>query len=128
MLYLDVDYFKRTNDMHGHAEGDRVLVELARALREMFGPDACIGRFGGDEFTIFLSETPNAPIVERVESLRKCAATIPVTISVGSASVRDTGMLAEAMARADAALLAAKAAGRNRHVGEAEFAALSAVA
>ena len=128
VLYLDVDHFKRTNDRHGHIEGDRLLMELAGVLQAVFGPIGSIGRLGGDEFVIFLPEASNVPLAELVASLRDRAAAIPVTLSIGSATVHERGALDEALARADAALLAAKAAGRDRYVGETDLASLSAAA
>ncbi|MGC4105259.1 MAG: diguanylate cyclase [Thermomicrobiales bacterium] len=128
VLFLDVDHFKRTNDRHGHTEGDRLLLELAGVLRAVFGQAGSIGRLGGDEFVVFLPEAGHVPMADLVASLRDRAAAIPVTLSIGSAAMRERESLDEALARADSALLAAKAAGRDRYAGETDLAGLSAVA
>ena len=54
MLIVDIDKFKQINDNYGHLYGDTVIVSMADALKTVFGDDAVIGRFGGDEFTVLL--------------------------------------------------------------------------
>jgi diguanylate cyclase (GGDEF)-like protein len=118
----DVDRFKRVNDEHGHAAGDRVLRAVAATLRAVPGAGAVI-RFGGEEFLVLLPDVPADEAVERLDAARRaCAALrvrgrggdLAVTISVGIALL-EQGETAEAgLAAADAALYAAKEAGRNR--------------
>jgi len=118
VLYLDLDRFKQVNDRQGHAAGDRVLVGIAAILTEVLGPDARIARFGGDEFVAFLPEADDSAIAACMETVRRQAAAIPATFSAGSVMVNAADSIDEALARADGALLAAKAAGRDRHLAE----------
>ena len=65
LIVLDIDYFKYVNDTFGHLFGDRVLVELAGLLRELFGEKEILIRFGGDEFVIFFKDVSHAVLVQR---------------------------------------------------------------
>ena len=61
LLLLDADHFKQINDVHGHAAGDAVLVELARRLAGELAPDELLARWGGEEFALLLrGSTPTA--------------------------------------------------------------------
>jgi diguanylate cyclase (GGDEF)-like protein len=115
LLLIDADRFKAINDRHGHATGDIVLRELAHRLRERVRREDVVGRWGGEEFLVALPE-----------SLREAASGTPilanelplgVTVSIGVAAWtgESVGDLVE---RADRALYAAKAAGRDRVVVE----------
>lgn len=59
LLIIDADNFKRVNDMYGHDEGDRVLKEMATTIREAFRTSDYVGRFGGDEFVVFMQDCIN---------------------------------------------------------------------
>ena len=61
LLLLDLDHFKRVNDLHGHAAGDRLLLAVAEALRESAPDGACCARTGGDEFAMLLAGDPPIP-------------------------------------------------------------------
>jgi two-component system cell cycle response regulator len=123
LLLFDIDHFKRINDRFGHAGGDCVLRAIVEVAREGVRREECLARYGGDEFAIVMAETEisGARIVAermraRVEHHRFEAngREIPVTISVGVASLEPETTDAEAMlAAADAHLYAAKQAGRN---------------
>lgn len=121
MLMVDIDSFKHINDQHGHILGDDVLCAIATILRESCGPDAHIGRFGGDEFAVVLSGTraDAAPIAESIrhaaEKLRLAAAPqLRCSVSIGVAEAGDGGdTLREWMEAADRALYGAKGRGRN---------------
>lgn len=129
VVMIDLDYFKEFNDTHGHLAGDRALQQVAAALAvEVRGHDI-LGRFGGEEFVVFL-EGPSAEEAAKI-SERLCqsiaalttAITPGVTASVGLAHCGQTrhAKLADLLHVADTALYAAKSAGRNRvdviHVG-----------
>jgi diguanylate cyclase (GGDEF)-like protein len=121
LLSIDLDYFKAINDQHGHAVGDQVLVHAARttvsALREIDH----VARFGGEEFIVLLSGTTAErakAMAQRIQVSLFAArgGNVPsYTVSIGIASQRTSDESLEAlMARADAALYRAKAAGRDR--------------
>lgn len=118
VILIDVDHFKTINDRHGHAAGDAVLVALvARTAALLPRPCDLVARLGGDEFVVVLHDTtlPAAhAVAERIRrAAREAAGGTPWTVSLGVALAPGPD-LAEALARADAALYAAKAAGRDR--------------
>ncbi len=105
LVTADVDDFKRFNDEQGHPEGDRVLREVADALRRAVRrPDACF-RWGGDEFAIVLPETRAAGAV-RV--CRRLEAAVPVPIKWGVAEAGPEMDAGELLSASDQALIAAK--------------------
>ncbi|MCX7148172.1 MAG: GGDEF domain-containing protein [Rhodocyclales bacterium] len=118
LLMMDLDHFKGINDSHGHLAGDRVLTGfVARVTALLRRPDR-FGRFGGEEFVALLPETSlqEALIVaERIRAEVAAASGLPLcTVSIGAAaSCHDDVSLDVLLARADAALYQAKAAGRN---------------
>lgn len=129
-LVIDIDHFKQVNDRLGHPEGDRILARVAGTLASCIDPGDLLARVGGEEFYCLL---PGADLreAERIaEAMRqKCEATFAeekrpearVTVSVGAAVYRDFDEnLHGLIERADRALLAAKALGRNRVVTDAQ--------
>jgi diguanylate cyclase (GGDEF)-like protein len=119
VLAIDVDGFKRYNDQHGHQSGDEMLVRLVReAAACLEGSGDLLARYGGDEFFIVRAGSSLAAARALAESLRQRieAAGLGATVSVGVASrrPRDGGDVRELVRAADAALYAAKSAGRNR--------------
>jgi len=121
LLLLDIDDFKEINDQHGHQEGDRILVEVAKVLiEEARDSDICC-RVGGDEFVVVLRLT-NDPheACDIAERIRERAAHITsggqqLTISVGVALCDHLANTPRALTeRADRALYMAKAAGKNQ--------------
>jgi two-component system cell cycle response regulator len=126
LLLVDADRFKAVNDEHGHAVGDVVLRELATRLRERMRGEDIVGRWGGEEFVVALPETTADGAVAVAEALRTGIAgspitaddtTLSMTVSIGVA-VWTGEELEHLVGRADTALYAAKAAGRDRVVLE----------
>lgn len=124
VLTFDLDSFKRINDGHGHAGGDRVLVRVARACESVLRQHDLLGRIGGEEFVVLLPNTSTDAALLVAERLRDSvhrldlsdiAPDLGVTISLGLAMLRaeDDGVHG-VIDRADAALYRAKEAGRNR--------------
>lgn len=124
LLLLDLDSFKRINDVFGHAVGDIVLREVSRHFLSALRASDLIGRIGGEEFAILLSETDLAGAefvaerlrinVEAAELFSSSGIPLPLTVSIGLAEFHGkTDTLAELMVRADAALYSAKKAGKN---------------
>lgn len=123
LMLIDLDHFKRINDNHSHAVGDRVLQSLAKLLPEVAGLDALSARYGGEEFLVALSGARNEEARRVAEQIRlrtmQLVWDVPglrVTVSVGltRAVLHDT--VGSLIARADEALYRAKHSGRNRVV------------
>jgi diguanylate cyclase (GGDEF)-like protein len=123
LLIVDVDHFKRVNDTLGHPQGDAVLVGLARVMRERRRQTDILARFGGEEFVLCLPETDEAEAAIVAEKVRREVeeASFPgvpwaVTVSIGVSAypAHEAHSVATMLSRADAALYAAKAAGRNQ--------------
>jgi diguanylate cyclase (GGDEF)-like protein len=126
ILVFDIDHFKSINDLFGHSAGDRVLLSVARTIRERLRSVDGFGRWGGEEFIAILPETTleNARTIARricqdIENLKISieGQETEVTLSVGVASFDpgDTG-IENALERADSALFSAKKQGRARVV------------
>jgi two-component system cell cycle response regulator len=125
---IDIDRFKAFNDRYGHAVGDRVLQIVAGALQDRMRGEDCLGRLGGEEFLALLTDTDEdaAPrIAERlratVEAVRvpTDAGLLHVTVSLGWATWDEEEDVDALVRRADEALYAAKAGGRDRVEGAA---------
>jgi diguanylate cyclase (GGDEF)-like protein len=125
LIMIDVDNFKKYNDVYGHLAGDQVLVTVAESIRNPLRPNDMVARFGGEEFAVLLPETTldNAKII--AERLRKhvCKANpgmidekpLPrVTISSGIAERQPGYSLDMMIAAADVAMYHAKRNGKNR--------------
>ena len=124
LVMVDIDYFKRINDTHGHAAGDEVLRSVARVIKETARVADTPGRLGGEEFALLLPETAVAAASTLAERLRHDVAALVVphngtelrcTCSFGVAE-RDQAVfnLDALLGKADAALYLAKAQGRNQ--------------
>jgi diguanylate cyclase (GGDEF)-like protein len=127
---IDLDHFKDVNDTYGHAAGDRVLVEVAARLTTSVRSTDVVARYGGEEFTLVFIGSGRSDALARLDVLRRQMVASPVrmpngrglfiTFSAGLASAPDDGLTASALlGEADARLLAAKHAGRNRVVSAA---------
>jgi len=124
VLMGDVDHFKSINDTRGHPVGDEVLREIARRILASVRSYDFVGRYGGEEFLIVLSNCDTSSSLSRAEEIRRAIASgpvqsaqgpIPVTMSLGVLSSSDWGPrpVEEILGEVDAALYKAKAAGRN---------------
>jgi diguanylate cyclase (GGDEF)-like protein len=121
VAFADLDHFKLLNDKHGHETGDRVLRLFARILRDSVRPTDIPARYGGEEFVVVLPDCSVVDAVTVAERLRgrlrsavDSGSVPPFTVSVGIARSGPDNGLTETVGRADEALLAAKAAGRDR--------------
>ena len=123
VAYGDLDHFKRLNDTFGHAAGDRSLRTFSQVLRDSLRPADIAGRYGGEEFVIILPDCPVGEAQQVLERVRErlaerivVADLPPFTVSFGVASSDQSGTFDDVVALADAALLSAKAGGRNQVV------------
>lgn len=128
LLFIDIDFFKNYNDMHGHQEGDKLLLTLANILKNSVSKSDVIARYGGEEFTVLLllTELSKESAMHIAERIRSTVAEYPfygrekqpigkVTISVGVSSFPDNGTDAQTLVNhADSLLYKAKQSGRNK--------------
>ncbi|MCJ2127233.1 sensor domain-containing diguanylate cyclase [Methylobacterium sp. J-077] len=131
LIVLDIDFFKRFNDLYGHLTGDQVLRLVAIVMRENAGKQAQLARFGGEEFGILLpradralarqvAETVRASVMGRELVKRSTGESLgKVTVSLGIAVLHASDSPASLLERADLCMFAAKRAGRNRVVDDA---------
>jgi diguanylate cyclase (GGDEF)-like protein len=122
---IDVDHFKRINDLHGHSAGDQVLRRVAETIvGQLRDSDVC-GRLGGEEFGVLLPHADRERAVEAGERLRgsvarltvslESGATVRVTLSIGVGTLSGPeGDLDSLLQKADRGLYQAKAGGRDR--------------
>jgi len=122
VLMLDIDFFKRVNDQYGHSVGDGVLRRLATTAQAQLRENDLFGRWGGEEFVVLMPHTRIEEAMEAAQRLRRAVAalvfevegaTFQITISIGAAQLQAKEDADGVVARADAALYAAKHAGRN---------------
>ena len=124
-LLIDLDFFKKVNDTHGHEAGDLVLSEVGKLLRALVRASDIACRYGGEEIVLILPDTTLKAATDRAESIRMKIGGLrfthegtsigPVTASIGVAIFPDHASDAEELLRAaDAALYRAKRDGRNR--------------
>lgn len=119
LLIMDLDHFKEVNDTYGHQAGDQALINFVAGVNALLrGPDQ-LGRFGGEEFVALLPDTSldeAISVAERIRDACTLAGQAPAcTVSIGVTTNRkDNDSVDTLLARADAALYRAKAAGRNR--------------
>lgn len=121
-MMIDIDHFKRFNDGHGHDAGDAVIRHVAQVMVDTAGDATTIYRYGGEEFAVLMQAELSAAVT-MAERLRVAVASAAlshrgrilghITISIGISAAPAEGSAVTLMDRADAALLQAKAAGRN---------------
>jgi diguanylate cyclase (GGDEF)-like protein len=129
VIMIDVDFFKNYNDLYGHLEGDKVLQAIAETLQNVIRKDAdIVGRFGGEEFLVILTETPSDKAFDVAERIRLKIENLKiphensevspyVTVSLGVASViPEDDDFEKIIELADIALYRAKNSGRNKVV------------
>lgn len=127
---LDVDHFKKVNDERGHSAGDKVLKEIAQAVRSNVRKSDLVVRYGGEELLVLMpgvnlkqGRRASEKLRDHVENMRfiYSGERVPVTISIGVAEFRIGDQTDAVFNRADAALYLAKESGRNRVCGENEI-------
>lgn len=117
---MDIDYFKRVNDQHGHAAGDLVLESMARILRQCTRDADLVARMGGEEFVVVFRHSgldSGRTVAEKIRAAIEShdfSGIGRITASFGVAVFQANDSIASLMARADAAAYRAKAGGRNR--------------
>lgn len=126
LAQLDVDHFKVVNDTYGHAVGDLALQSFAHTARQALRQGDILSRWGGEEFVLMLCDTPRPEADALLERLRMQVSqprtvrpelpALRITVSIGVACVGAGERLEAALERADIALYAAKAGGRDRVV------------
>jgi diguanylate cyclase (GGDEF)-like protein/PAS domain S-box-containing protein len=123
VLFVDIDGFKRVNDVHGHDAGDEVLERVAQTLSQNVRSFDSVIRWGGDEFLVLLRNVSREPLLSIAEKLRQLIAglgvsrgaiQLQVTVSVGATLVRPGDSPATLLRRADALMYDGKHAGGNR--------------
>ncbi|MGE8131910.1 diguanylate cyclase, partial [Methylobacterium sp. NPDC080182] len=123
ILMIDIDHFKRVNDLYGHAAGDEVIRQVGRIINEAVRTTDKVARFGGEEFVVLLRETDLKGAAVFADRIRQTVAStvfepegqcLRATISIGMAEAELTdGDVDHTIERADRALYAAKSDGRN---------------
>ena len=120
LLFIDIDHFKQVNDTYGHAAGDQVLRHTSEILRQCMRTTDLLGRWGGEEFVLLLSNTGLASARLLAERMRSAirehdfGEVGPITASFGVAECQKGESWDALVGRADAAMYRAKKAGRNR--------------
>ena len=124
LALIDLDHFKRVNDGHGHAAGDLVLSLTASIIRSTMRTTDIAGRIGGEELAVIMPDTDLDAAHVAAERLRRAISAcsfliaggqaVHVTISIGLSQAQADEPISSIMSRADAALYAAKTAGRDR--------------
>lgn len=122
LLIADIDYFKRVNDTYGHSTGDEVIRSVATAIKASVRSSDIVFRYGGEEFMVLLSNTHKKGALLLAERIRRKVELstltcldkpVPATISLGVAWLELSDTDSSLFEKADAALYAAKTAGRN---------------
>jgi diguanylate cyclase (GGDEF)-like protein len=120
LLLIDIDHFKRVNDERGHEAGDTVLKGIVSVVRARARKVDLLFRMGGEEFVLLLPDTAETSAAQMAETLRQSIAEsslldgLAVTVSIGVAGMRPEDSVESWIRETDAAMYAAKEAGRNR--------------
>jgi diguanylate cyclase len=133
LLMIDIDHFKKFNDIHGHQLGDKVLQLVARILKTSIKGRDTVARYGGEEFAVILPSTRLAGAATLGDQIREAVASRhiiqkrtgenfgTITLSIGAANLRSSDSNESFVKRADDALYCAKRAGRNRVITEEQL-------
>ena len=124
IVMIDIDFFKKFNDTHGHQTGDWVLFEIGRSLKGLFRPGDSVVRYGGEEFTVLLPGTSRDVAFRAADRVRRLIGArifsdsgtetdLSVTLSMGIAVLKPLQTVQEFLGTADRALYRAKQSGRN---------------
>ncbi len=125
IMMIDIDHFKHVNDTYGHHTGDEVLKSIALMIKSNIRSSDIVGRFGGEEFLVYLSPVNPDSLTEIAEKIRlsiekSIEINVPTTVSIGVSSGLIKGGIEKAVAklikRADTYLYVAKNSGRNKVV------------
>jgi diguanylate cyclase (GGDEF)-like protein len=119
---IDIDHFKRVNDIHGHDMGDRVLQQVSQSISQLIRPTDTVCRWGGEEFLLIMPTTnlDNAKLT--CERIRKAISSTPMppletlTISIGISNKAQAQTISQLLRHADKALYKAKDQGRDRTI------------
>ncbi len=124
VLFLDLDYFREVNNTEGHLKGDEVLKRLVNIMQDVTGKESLIGRYGGEEFVVGLSDMETEAVRESAFKLgltikknlaQECHLKKPeLTASIGLASLQEGENVSDLINRSDKLMYQAKNAGRNR--------------
>lgn len=122
LVVVDIDHFKRINDMHGHLAGDSVLQAVAKRLQDTLRKGDYLARFGGEEFVLMMMADGFAAAQASCDRLRKSVEELRMdefgaqrlTVSIGGSFYRPHDTQGSLLERADAAMYRAKSNGRNR--------------
>ena len=124
-VFLDMDHFKEINDQFGHSVGDQVIKEMAKKIQLLFANFDLVGRFGGDEFCVFVKEIPRDTLIDKLQfAVKKMeqeyayeGGTVKVSASIGAAYCQKEKVgYKQLMDVADAAAYQAKDSGRNCYI------------
>ena len=125
MIVMDVDDFKAINDTYGHLKGDQLLISIAQILLKYTRKDDVVGRFGGDEFVVFITDTPgDDTVIKKISdfatAIRGLSQTleieVPVSVSFGvTITSKENQSFGELFFTADQALYMAKRSGKDRY-------------
>ncbi|SCN25430.1 putative diguanylate cyclase AdrA [Clostridium sp. N3C] len=119
LIIIDCDYFKDINDTYGHLQGDKVLINISKALTQTFRKTDIIGRMGGDEFCVYMSNIPSSDfVVSKCQQFKGLIKELMigsnVTVSVGISLLVNGDSYEDLFQKADKALYDAKKKGRNQ--------------
>ena len=125
ILLIDIDFFKKVNDVYGHLTGDRILKYVVKNIQQALRTDDLFARYGGEEFILLLPKTNIEESSIVAEKLRRIIeqnpyssdrldAIISITISIGASQYQKEDTLEKLIGKADSALYQAKERGRNQ--------------